>query len=480
MSSPQANIGPNLFSVDAANALPSSANSYPFVSPPLASASSVTPAISITIAEDQTAKPQTELKSAVSVPPNISLDFDSLYLALSCATSRPDAMVKMVEWLAKALPGINVRCGLGTSRLRRFFDARLGWLGAESNLQRELAARWSEFNQANAKSSFTESQITIRLGRTRHANFALLCLSGERVSSVLYQQIHQHEAVLSSILWNRPVVAIPDWSATRGRPRLAIAIAGLMFMLLLVWPCPYRTTCTVRVEPVGARVVSAPFEATLESVSVEPGDEVIAGQPLVVLDGRPLRLEQQSIDAEIQQATKQQDVAIAAGKIAEAQLSQFKCQQLRRQRELIERRLGQLHIVSPINGVIVAGDLQHSVGVPLEIGQILFEVAPLDRVIIEVEIPEREIGLVQEDSAVQVRVDSARVGTVDAVLSKIYPSAQLRDDQSVFVAPIEIENQSRQYRPGMRGKATTYGPIRPWAWSYLRGIFEQTTWLLGI
>ncbi len=472
MSTSQANRESTPFLSGSANAFPSGASSFPFV-PPLS-------ALSVTIADEPAKQSKPEARPGVATPTAVNLDFDALYLALSSASSRSEAIVKLVEYLAKALPGINVRCGVGGSRLRRFFDSRLGWLGAESNLQRELATKWNEYKSAEANSSIIESQITLRLARPGQMKLALLSLSGERVNEGMYEQLRQRQAVLSAILWSRPLLAIPDWSATRGRPRVAIAIAGLMFALLLVWPVPYRAACSVRVEPVGARVVSAPFEATLESVFVEPGDEVDAGQPLVVLDGRPLRLEQQSLDAEIQQATKQHDVAIAAGKIAEAQLAQFKCQQLNRQRALIDRRLGQLNIVSPIAGVVVAGDLRHSVGVPLEMGQVLFEVAPLDRVVIEVEIPEHEIGFVEENSAVQVRVDSARMGTVDAVLTRIYPAAQLRDEQSVFVAPIEIDNQSRQYRPGMRGKATTYGPVRPWAWSYLRGMFEQATWLLGM
>ena len=257
-------------------------------------------------------------------------------------------------------------------------------------------------------------------------------------------------------------------------------IAGLMLGLLFIFPVPYRSSCTVRVEPVGARAVSAPFEATIETVLVEPGDEVHQGQPLVELDGRPLRLEQQSIEAEIQQALKQQDAAIAAGRIADAQQAQLKCQQLQRQSDLVQRRLSQLTVTSPIDGVVVVGDLRRSIGATLEIGQVLFEVASLDRIVLEVEIPEREIGLVRDDSDVRVRVDSARVGTIAAELRQIYPSAQLRDDQSVFIAPIEIDNQDRQYRPGMRGKATVFGPIRPWAWSHLRSVIEQATWLLGL
>ena len=405
--------------------------------------------------------------------------FDSLYLAMTDGRNRWDATSRMVEWFAKQFPGANVRCGVGGQRLSRFFDARLGWLGAESNLQRELAAQWKQLAADTTESQFAGTQITLLLRRTGQGKTAVLCFSGECVTAALFDSLKKHERVMGAILWGRPVIALPMWSMTSGRSRLSIMSAGLMLMLLFLFPVPYRAACTVRVEPVGARAVSAPFEATLETVLVEPGDEVRQGQPLVQLDGRPLRLEQQSIDAEIQQATKQQDVAIAAGRIADSQQAQLKCQQLQRQSELIQRRLSQLTVTSPIDGVLVVGDLRRSIGATLEIGQVMFEVASLDRVILEIEIPEREIGLVADDSAAQVRVDAARMGTVAAGLSQIYPSAQLRDDQSVFIAPIEVDNQDRHYRPGMRGKATVYGPIRPWAWSHLRRVFEQATWLLG-
>jgi hypothetical protein len=406
-----------------------------------------------------------------------ALDIDGLYVALAGGRNRWDATLRMVEWLAKALPGAHVRCGLGASRLKRFVDARLGWLGSESSLQRAMAGQWRAQLLDSAESTYHDGKATIRLNNPGFNQIALLSIEGDRVTDAVFQVLKAHEKAIAAILWGRPSLALPEWSAIKGRPRLAIIAAGVMLALLFVCPVPYPAVCTVIVEPVGSRVVSAPFEATLESVSIEPGNEVTKGQLLASLDGRPLRLEQQSIDAEIQQATKQQDVALAAGRIAEGQLAQLKVQQLRRQRDLLERRLNQLSITSPIDGVVVAGDLRRSIGVPLESGQMLFEIAPLDRVLLEVEIPEREIGLVNEDSPVQLRVESARTGNVEATLSKIYPMAQLREEKSVFIAPIEIDNSSRQYRPGMRGRATVFGPVRPWAWRHIRGVVEQVAWL---
>jgi len=411
---------------------------------------------------------------------DVSNPFTPLIFATSNARNRSGAVVAMVEWLAKSIPGCSVRCGIGTTKIKRLFDSRLGWLGAESSLHRELGARWQDYLEDDAASTFTDSQICLRLQRPGQHTHALLCISGLVVSPILFERLKTSQALLGSVLFGRPAIASVNWSAMGSRPRVALVTAISMVLLLLVCPTPYPAACSVQVEPINARVVSAPFEATIETVLVEPGSEVKAGQPLVTLDGRPLRLEQQSLGAEIQQSTKQRDVAMAAGKIAESQLAQLKVQQLSRQQELIERRLKQLTILSPIDGVIVAGDLRRSIGAALETGQVMLEVASLDRVMIEIEIPEREIGLVNDSSITQFRVDSARVGTVHAALKQIYPAAELRDEESVFLAPIEIDNLSHQYRPGMRGKATVYGPIRPWAWPHVRGLFEQLTWTLGM
>ena len=68
---------------------------------------------------------------------------------------------------------------------------------------------------------------------------------------------------------------------------------------------------------------------------------------------------------------------MAAGKTAAAQIDQLEIQRQEVKRQLLERRLANLEIKSPIDGIVVAGDLQRSEGVPVNVGQVLYEVAPL-------------------------------------------------------------------------------------------------------
>ncbi len=433
------------------------------VTPPVTPKSAPPPAMSVSIATAATAA---------------AIDTKSLTIAMCRSRNRADAVVKLVEWIAQTHSVQSVCCGIGQAKLSRLFDARLGWLGAESSLHRDLAAKWTSL--AATPSDDARSPLVLRLKQPGGNKLAVLTLTAAAADQAGIGALANHNELIAELLWSRPVVAIPNWASTRGRPRWAIGCAVAMLVLLLMCPVPYRVHCTARIEPCNSRAVSSPFAATLQAVHVQPGDKVHAGQSLVELDGRPLRLELQAIEAEIQQAVKQQDVAIAGGRIADAQQSKLKEQQLVRRGELLQRRLDQLVLVSPIDGVIVAGDLRRSIDAPLESGKLLFEIAPLDSVLIEVEIPETEIAMVRDDAAAQIRFDSAQAGTSDTSLTRIYPAAQIRDQQSVFVAPIEFANLAGKYRPGMKGKAIVYGPTRPWAWSYLRGFIEQLSWFVGL
>lgn len=248
----------------------------------------------------------------------------------------------------------------------------------------------------------------------------------------------------------------------------------MVVLIAALIPVPYRIACTARIEPVRQRIVSAPFEATLLECMVQPGDSVAANQLLVVLDGRPLQLEMESLQADLQRASKQHDSALATGRIADAQLANLERRQLQGRIELLEQRLAGLEVHSPIDGVVVSGDLRQAVGSPVEMGKHLLEIAPLQRMTMEVELPERDIHYVRAGAAARVRLDAAATAPIDGRLQTVFPAAEVRDERNVFVGQWEVDNAKGALRPGMRGTAVVYGPRRPLVWPLMRWIIEST------
>ena len=117
-----------------------------------------------------------------------------------------------------------------------------------------------------------------------------------------------------------------------------------------------------------------------------------------------------------------------------------------------------------MDGVVVTGDLEKVQGAPLTIGQTLFEVAPLETMNIEVEIPEEEIAHVAPGMPVAVRFDALNDVAITGVLARIHPQAELRQKQSVFVADLVTANPDGRLRPGMNGWAEISGDKKRLGW----------------
>jgi biotin carboxyl carrier protein len=420
-------------------------------------------------------------------PPQDATLLFQLIENMSAAASRRDAVTQMVELLASQCGDCHVRCGLGRGRLTHFFDSRLGWLGPESSLHQQVSEQW-ESPQQRADDPEQDVASCIRRGRTIElycpqpdgSGRCSVTIEGDQIDTRVFQWLQPAATTIGSVLWSRPTRSWPSIVIRMARrTSIMLAVAAVVVLLLGLWPVHYRVACTARVETTQQRMVATPFEATLLHANFKPGDTVKTGDILVELDGRPLRLEREAIEAEIQQVSKEHDVALATRRIADAQQAALKKQQLSRQYELISQRLGQLKVVSPIDGVVVSGDLERFVGSPLERGQTLIEVAPLDKLIIEVEIPEHEIGYVSKGADTRIKIDAIGGKSIRLPLEEVYPSAELRDDRNVFIGRIHIDNADQELKPGMRGEGTTYGPLRPWIWSWMRGGFERTLWWVG-
>lgn len=230
------------------------------------------------------------------------------------------------------------------------------------------------------------------------------------------------------------------------------AVAALS-VLALAAPVPHRIECDCAIEPVVRQFVAAPFGAPLEASLVRPGDEVTSGQLLARLDGREVRWELAGVEADLQRAARERDGHMAQHDSGAARLSELQMERLQLQRTLLEHRSEQLEIRSPLGGLVISGDLDQAIGAPLKIGQVMFELAPLDRVVVELKIPERDVPFALVGQPVRFwlesQPDEPRVGSI----ARITPRGEIIDGASVFVAEMPFDNHAAWLRPGMRGTA---------------------------
>jgi multidrug resistance efflux pump len=242
--------------------------------------------------------------------------------------------------------------------------------------------------------------------------------------------------------------------------------------VLLAWPFHYPIRSSCRLAPVVKRVVAAPFEGQLRESRVRPGDRVEKDQPLGELDNRELRLREAELSAGRERALKQRDKAMAnqgeGTDFAAAQVASLEARSIEQELALVQRRLGLLAVKSPISGVVVSGDLQRVIGQPVQRGQILWEVAPLEEMIVEIEVQSREISRVRTGMPVKVRLEAFGGETWKTKIERVHPRSEQRDGRNIFIAEATIratvEVGADDLRPGLRGRATVESDRRPLIW----------------
>ena len=115
----------------------------------------------------------------------------------------------------------------------------------------------------------------------------------------------------------------------------------------------------------------------------------------------------------------------------------------------------------------------------LAVGERLFEIAPLERMVVEVAVPEADVPWVKEGQTVEIVLDAWPETTWTGQLSRVHPRAEIRDEEHVFIAEVLLENPEALLRPGMRGRAKIEGPAKPLGWNLFHKPWYELRYWLG-
>jgi multidrug resistance efflux pump len=209
--------------------------------------------------------------------------------------------------------------------------------------------------------------------------------------------------------------------------------------------------------------LSAPFDASLASVAKYPGDQVAKGEVLCQLDTRELDLQKAELEAELAVADQETRRAMATRTPVDARLAEMEANLLRARLAVVTNRIARATIVSPINGLVVDGDLRTRVGSVLQQGAPLFQVAPAKEWRLELRIPDGASSDVRDGLQGRFACD-ARPDAVQAFqLERLQPASVVHDRQTVFLGEARLDTSETWLRPGMEGIAKiTVGPRPSW------------------
>lgn len=217
------------------------------------------------------------------------------------------------------------------------------------------------------------------------------------------------------------------------------------------------------------QLVTAPFEGDIKGVGVEEGDMVEAGKTtLAELDTAELMWQMAQAKAEKFGYDKKADAARGRLDTARVQIAEANADRVKAQIDLLQYRISQANITSPIDGIVVEGELKRAIDAPVKTGDVLFEIASLESLRAELMVPDDQIADIQQGQKGYLATVSYPGQRIEFVVERINPMAEVVNERNVFKVRVRLLSTYPWMRPGMEGVAKISVGKRSYAWIWTR------------
>ena len=242
----------------------------------------------------------------------------------------------------------------------------------------------------------------------------------------------------------------------------------LCLAFLTFTPGDYRITGTARLEARTQLAVVASQDGYIAEANVRPGDIIHKGDILGSLDDKDLKLQSQRWLSQLDQTQKEYRKALAKHDRSGASIIKAKKLMAEAQLNLVNEQLSRTRFTAPFDGLVVSGDLSHALGSPVERGQVLFTVAPLDAYRVILKVDERDIGSVQKGQRGNLVLSGMPASPMLFTVEKITPVSVVEDGRNYFQVEAKMEVETDLLRPGMEGvaKITAGRQKLIWIWTH--------------
>jgi hypothetical protein len=249
--------------------------------------------------------------------------------------------------------------------------------------------------------------------------------------------------------------AAARWVFGKEHPWRRVAVLAAMavaaFAVFGRWNFDVTGNCVL--EPSFRRIYAAPYDTTIKDAPLRPGDTVAEGQLLVSFDRDEIDLQLREAASKRASVEKEMASYLAEQKLAKYAEAQARADALAAEIALLRRHAEKATVKAEFAGLLIRGDLSRDIGRPTRTGQELLEVAPLDKLVLEVAVAQEDVGYLRLGMtgvfATRARPDE----TIPFTLSKLHPLPETREGENVYVAEAVVPNPEGWLRPGMEGVA---------------------------
>jgi multidrug resistance efflux pump len=150
---------------------------------------------------------------------------------------------------------------------------------------------------------------------------------------------------------------------------------------------------------------------------------------------------------------------------------------------LVEDKITRTKLYAPFSGVVVVGDLSQSLGAPVETGQVLFEVAPLEGYRVVLEVDEHEVAGLNVGMTGHMVIAALPKTHLPISIHNIVPVAVSGEGRNFFRVEASLDEPHSALRPGMQGVAKVEIGQRNMLWIWTHGVIDRLrlwAWSVGL
>jgi len=275
---------------------------------------------------------------------------------------------------------------------------------------------------------------------------------------------------------------IMAWKISRGQQA---ALAGV-FLLLLLPPVPSTVNSDFVLEPGHEAAARAEVGGKVRAVYVHWGESVKSGQVLAVIDNAETSAEAAILEAELALANSQLRLGESRSDLDQAAGAMPREQELSEDLDVARRRVNEMEIRAPIDGVVTTPEVDQLTGQYLGSGDELCEIANRQSMKVRILVRDWKLEDVKQGAPVKLKVLSFPYRTYQGEVTRIMPAAALdrpvahpenlerlgQQLTNYFAVEVIIPNTDESLREGMTGTAKIEAKSHPLAWQAARGVWR--------
>jgi len=231
-------------------------------------------------------------------------------------------------------------------------------------------------------------------------------------------------------------------------------LASLVLLYVIFGSWDYRIEASFILRTDDLTYLPVPFDAYIDEVNVDIGDRAKKGDFLLQLDTDALLLQESEAIADVSRFAREEEKLRASQQLADMRIAEAMKEQAQGALNGIRYNIGNARILAPYDGIIVEGELKKMLGAPVKKGDVLFKIAALEMLYVELKVDERDIHEISEGQVGEIAFVAQPALDFPIRVKNIYPAATIHDEENVFVLKGELTGDAAGWwRPGMSGVA---------------------------